>query len=103
MRLTLIILALILTMANALAMAQEGADTVSSEHHATVDHSDHHDEPNHQEGLLAHHCCHSHAHVFILPQADPSFVQGEVSAWVILGTPSPRLIGYAPPVPPPKA
>lgn len=104
MRLTLIILALILTMANSLAMAQEGADTVSSEHHAMdVDHSGHHDEPNHQEGLLAHHCCHTHAHVFIMPQAGPSFVQDGVTAWVTLSMPSPRLIGSAPPVPPPKA
>lgn len=103
MRLTLIILALILTMANSLAMAQASVDMIGSAHLTAGSHSGHHDEPNHQEGLLAHHCCHAHTHVFVLPQANPSFVQGKLNAWVAIGSPPPRLIGYSPPVPPPKA
>ncbi len=103
MRLILIILALAVTLANSFAVAQESADMIGNEHHLTnVDHSDHQNEPD-QHGLLAHHCCHTQAHIFILPQAHLGFAKGEAIVWIAPGPPSPLLVGYAPPVPPPKA
>jgi hypothetical protein len=104
MRLTLIMLTLVLTMANALAMAQAGAYMVGSAHHDTeIEHGFSGEQSHHHDVLLTHHGCHTHAHVFILPQSCPNVVPTKETAWTRLGAPSPRLIGYAPPVPPPKA
>lgn len=104
MRLTLIILTLMLTMANALAVAEDGVDLTPDEHHLADVHQEVSSKhANHPEGLFAPHCCHTHVHVFILPQLFAPSVEFQATPWAALGFPSPRLIGYAPPVPPPKA
>jgi hypothetical protein len=105
MRLTLVLLTLILTLANAASVAQVSVDVASESHHADVHeaHAQPEDVPQHDHGPLAHHCCHTHAHFFLLSVLDAAAAVDWNHAWISHGTPSANLIGYAPPTPPPKA
>lgn len=100
-------LALLLVLTNMVLAADVHAEAFSGQHHPGVAlHADDHDhgDPGDNNHPPCHHCCHAQAHFFSLAQhanADWSTAPGH--DWTITDTSALRLLGHAPPVPPPKA
>lgn len=95
-------LSLLLVMANIVMAMDIHAESMTGQHSLEL-HADNDCDPG-DKHPACHHCCHAQAHFCSLPQRSNSGWPLSFShEWTLLEAARPHPLGYAPPVPPPKA
>jgi hypothetical protein len=97
-------LALMLVLSNIVMAADIHAEAMNGQHHPQMElHDDDGCGGENGDHPQCHHCCHAQGHFSSLPQRSYSDLRITAHDWALTEITHPHSLGYAPPVPPPKA